>query len=425
MIRRSISLAGLACLLTIQAPVVASQDPEAADRLPVAEDVEMAEDVEIMGEVLRRAMAEVYTPRVLAEVWLAGNPECARCHTGPVLDITEDGLLESSERVNTNSLGHLDLGDRSCQFSCPGKAAVEPPMGAYLEGYGIVYQLRLDVPPPEQQQPEDTADKDNGDPGVGRPWDNALRALRGQPPLLQDRVKEKPVLPTRKDLANRLLDVFTENVGNLRCLGPFERLTVAITFPGSKGQCSAMNRDPEGEVGVAKALHDFDEMFPPAPYGDVSSVRGSHEVSADLHMRQQNYQKAVEGYQKAIEALGDSKPRNALALKLIQAYVGLGELEKAEQLIKETKASESRSENNHASSPNSAAIPVPAKLIVSATVCHLCDVAAGKTAREELEKQATIQYFNSPSSTYRFRPRRPTGKVVPNTYVPNTYLPRE
>jgi len=408
----------MACLLTVLAPVAASQDPKAADRPPVAENLEMAEDVEVMSEVLRRALAEVYTPRVLAEVWLARNPECAQCHTRPVPGITEQGLLETSERVNINSLAQVDLRDPWCQFSCPGKAAVECPMGTYLEGYGIVYQVRLDVPPPEQQQAEDTADKDNGDSGVGRPWDNALRALRGQPPLLPNPVKEEPVLPAKNDLVNRLLDVLAENAGNLRRLEPQDRLTVAITFPGSKGKYSPTSRDAEWAAGVDRALHDFDEMFPKSPHGDVSLVRGSHEVSGDLHVRQQNYQKAVESYRKAIEALGDSKPRSVLVLKLIQAYVALGDLEKAEQLIKKMRVTKSSSENSHAPQEPRQAIPVPAKLIVSATKSQLSDAAAGKMAREELKKQATIQYFNPPSSTYRFRPRRPTGTAVPNTYLP-------
>jgi len=419
----------MACLLTVLAPLAASQELKAADKPPVAENLEMAEDVEVMGEVLRRAMIEVYTPRVLA-VLRGSDPNCSRCHTGPshgvsdhgmssLLDgVQERGLSRLFKPVEVNRPIHEDLRDPWCHISGAEKATVERPLGAYLEGYGIVYQVRLDVSLPGQQQPEDTADNGKGDSGAGRPWDNALRALSGRPPLLPNPVEAEPVLPTKNDLAERLLDVLTENVGNLRRLKPQDRLTVAITFRGSEGKCSATSRDAEGAVGVDKALHDFDEFFPLTPHGNASLVRGSHEVSGDLHMRQQNYQKAIEGYRNAIEALGDSKPRSALVLKLIQAYVALGDLERAEQLIKETRVIKPRSENEHATHATSAAIPLPAKLIVSATKSQLSDAAAGKMTREDLNKQATVQYFNLRPSTNHVIPGHPPGKVVPNTHMP-------
>jgi RNA polymerase sigma-70 factor (ECF subfamily) len=68
---------------------------------------------------------------------------------------------------------------------------------------------------------------------VGRPWENAKRALRGEEPEPLGLELDWGV-PTKDDLVDTLLEVLAENAGNLHHVEPQDRLTVAITFPRSK-----------------------------------------------------------------------------------------------------------------------------------------------------------------------------------------------
>lgn len=384
------------------------------NRQRMARDLEIAEDLEILGEVIRAALEGLY----------------ARLGTVRYVD----GLQDVYVSVMPNPYRQRGVAGEITTYPAFGPAVgsggvtVQRPEGVFLPGYGVVYQVRIDVPPPEEEHRKGPAKDADEDSAASRSWENAKRSLRGQAPLEPLGLELNWGVPTKAELVNTLLDTLAENVEHIRNSEPEERLTVAITFPRSKrpaadyysdygeeggasySQQGAEGSEYEGDYGAygGAAGYDFDEL---AERGYVSPGTArdyiarappaciSHELSGDLHMRQHNYSMAIEAFKKAVEATGSSKARRPLVRKLIQAHVAAGELEKAQKLIEEARAAESQSENDSSSPAASQAIPLPAKLILSVARSQLEEVASGKMKREELNKHATVHYFNPPPGT--------------------------
>ncbi|MHC4178607.1 MAG: tetratricopeptide repeat protein, partial [Planctomycetota bacterium] len=329
--RALIVFAGIACLSVVTASPAADQESRPPTDAAVAKALEMAEDLEIMGAVLRTAFTEIYSKPQTQSVARKAHPSGWRS------EFEVEFQLEASA---VPSVGR--------------------PEGAYLDGYGVVYQVTLDVPAPERRSSKDTAE--NGDDGQLGPvhveilegtdvlvirgqkadvdrvvkiigkgkWKDAARRLRGdpppQPPFNRSEARQ---MPTADDLVEKLLGVLAENARNFRHLKSQDRLSVAITFPRGKAAGELRyNINSDIPVFTPDDLLEYAE--------DLADPRNSHEVSGDLHMRAKNYQKAVEAYRKAVEpeepmlrAKREHPRKLVIARKLAGAYLAAGDLKKA------------------------------------------------------------------------------------------------
>lgn len=477
--RPSIILASIACFSAALVSAATGQQPEgkAAARQPArpgagrevepAADLEMAEDLEIMGVVLRAALREAYTPEGVPQstggrtlstarglygmVWRGPSDRYSAAASYPsYVANTEAAYRGQPTQPNavTQAVEYLGWAPEDPAQTVKRRApetaeggVVGRPEGAYFDGYGVVYQIALDVAPPRLRRPKETAEGAGAPSRRPDPWEVAARALRGEPAAQPSRGAETAFRPPTKDeLVDKLLDVLAENARNFRHLKPQDRLTVAITFPRSKAQPRGKSQagskaqtgsggptQPAVGSGTSLALAALDEQ---GAYGDgLAEGRSSQEVSGDLHMRQKNYQKAIEAYEKALKV---SPMKRSLSVKLAQAYLAAGELEKAQKMIEKARASDSQNRQKTPPSAASREIPLPAKFILSVPKSRLDDVAAGKLKREELKEHATVDYFNPPAD----RPglgsqtrRRPDRAEVGGTHdydstFPYRYIPR-
>ncbi len=453
MICRLTAIAGLAWLSTLTCLAAAEQDPQPPTDQQTTKSLEMAEDLEIMGAVLHASLTEFYAPSAARQPGGALAPLGAfnpygTLATGYDLELglpradSADGLapqpnpyagnLKLKHLTGTEQVDSFDLNLQTFDAAASSAAGRSPagvvrrPQGAFVADHGVVYQIELDVAPPSQQRPEETAeDAHDGSPDLG-PWEAAAKGLRGEPiPKPARKAKPIPRPPTRDELVDRLLEVLAENAPNFRHLTPQDRLTVAITFPrakatagsAEKGKSRASIADEafivnvqvqEAAAGAPSGKEDlnisrgylilgdrgdigFDDR--PANTGDA---RSSHEVSGDLHMRQTNYRKAVEAYRQALKR---APTRSAVQIKLAQAYLALGNLEEAQKLIERARKLAPDSDRPQDAVPGAQPrqIPLPAKLTVSVPKSRLDEVAAGKLKREDLKPHATVDYFNPPT----------------------------
>jgi hypothetical protein len=439
---------------------LAAAQPKKPPKPPMAENVEMAEDLEVMGEVLRGHLRQLYAPYALLALPGGSNRlseycrtrNCFACHTGPLK--LDDALKIHGLKSEAGLVGTLIV-----------ESGVERPEGMYLEGYGVVYQVRVDMPLPEEAPPEGAANVDADDSPARRPWDHAVRALRGQPPFEPpeaDCEDAGPLVPTKSDLVDALVGALAENVGNFRHLQPEDRLTVAVTFPRSKRPAAGVSRnymemeEGYGEYGTGGAEYGEMEGYESEGYGsssggagsygsssgygrsgeeegyasgyeegggyggyggyegyegggyggyaDGSASSGSQEVSGDLYMRQKNYAKAIAAYRKAwagesyAEGGGGKDVRRLLG-KLAQAYLAAGDFEEAHKLIEKARAGESTAADDSAASEGPRAIPLPARLTVSIAKSYLDAVEQGSVARVDLIRGAVVHYLNPPPET--------------------------
>ena len=242
--------------------------------------------------------------------------------------------------------------------------------------------------------------------------------------------------PTKDDLVNRLLRVFSENGHNLAELNAAERLTIAITFRnvtdlqtrqqrGAKGMFGGTMQGPATRSGSARldfyvagyknkaadesAIEFFD--FGGQAGDSALAAAGNDELTGDLLMRQKDYIKAITLYEKVIRQqfgkapyapfvfpadLKVRQPRQRILFeKLARALVGAGKYDKARQLLDNlTRAGEFAKMNSSDKPAESRELQPPARLIVSATKSQLDDVAAGKISQEQFRKQVIVRYVD-------------------------------
>lgn len=379
-------VASVVCLSIVTVLPAADRAPEPTKDPQTAKNLEMAEDLEIMGAVVRTALREVYAwpepcrgAKVSPLLGTWGGASCAQCHAAH-----------------------------------PATLRLQRPEGAYLDGYGAVYQMELDAPPPEEKRADPSATEDQHRRGPAA-WESAIDRLRGDPtlqPSQKAEVAERTYrMPTKDNLVEKLLDVLADNAGNFRHLKPQDRLSVAITFP----RCKAA-----GELG-----YNINSNLPVVTLNDgvvhagTLDPRNSHEVYGDLHMRQGNYQRAIKEYEAWFGDPPMRKPPGEARryyLKLAQAYTGAGELDTAQKTIALAMRYR-KPEAGNASAPASRAIPLPARLIVSVPKARLDEVAARKMKREELNQHATVDYFNPPAD----RPGLGSPKARPSSGYPRSF----
>lgn len=403
---------------------------------------ETAEDMAVMKRILDEALEEVYELKRM--VTLSGDG------TGGVM-LRYDADSGTVAAVDRNS--------------------IDDALSAYLEGYGVVYQLT--APPPGEEPKKVQADTAAAAERPTR-WEATRRRVLGTAGdlaktgsegvdvqarasiLVADSIQFAPAgaFPTRSRVTEKLLEVLAENGHNFRHLGPNERLTVALTFRKNKassgsrpktfrgvmayggtgsgwygGSASSIEGDEDhggmmemdmgvmsrkaaelgGMMGAAvgaamgggEGFEIYEIMAQDGSSGMQSGYRGYQPdpdlTAGDLHLRQGNYKKAVEAYEKNVRKRVKKDPYKhqptgslvAVYQKLAQAQVGAGEYAKAQQLIEAINKARAKPASPEKSEPR-----FPAQLVISATKGDLDQVAAGKMTFEEFKKKATAQYFD-------------------------------
>lgn len=137
--------------------------------------------------------------------------------------------------------------------------------------------------------------------------------------------------------------------------------------------------------------------------------QSNDETTGNLHVRQNDYKKAIEAYEKALGQSfisedgfvfykrGDLLPANSFSPKnrrlmqrLGQSHIGAGNFDKARQVLDylsraEAAASKTREQDS---------LQFPAQLVVSIKKADLDAIASGKIKSEEFKKRASVRYFD-------------------------------
>jgi tetratricopeptide (TPR) repeat protein len=313
--------------------------------------------------------------------------------------VPSNGTLWSHDGGNDYRAWSMDGGD----------ALVE---GVYLNGYGVVFTTTLPSSSRGGKASDDKpATKQMSD------WDRAQMELRGEksavattPPLAQR-------APSARDI---ILQVLADNGAHLSRLRDDERLTVVVTFHDHGSLVyGAFPTTISGTLGLttSQGVVGGQNMYAPrlaspqiaAPTGTQNRAPSSardYELLADLHLKQQEYQTAIDAYAKAIAAYqeeaksgqsGDSDAnRNLrpLLLRQAQAQLALGHEDRAMELLQKARSANpgsSPATTAKESTKDSGKPRIPSKLIISATKRQLDQVAQGKMTSEELRKSATIE----------------------------------
>jgi len=381
----------------------------------------MTESMQVMGQILDDAVEDLFQPQLAQEIqpqWAQGT---FRFYAGFAA-----GLKRSS----------------------PGN--IKAPHVVYLDGYGVVYQLET---PPLYQVIEVVEAQH---PAPRKPlsvWEKTRRRLRGEKveelDLLEYRLrtvtKQLASAPTKDQMVEKLLALLAENGHNFEHLADDDRLTVAITFrqaaasAGDKSKTSYLRAVkeilPSGGVKVSgtwpvpyshvtqpAALPGPPAQDVPPPLdtrtGGLAFGKLTHELTGDLHLRQGDYKKAIEAYEKNLrqsfstESLygrikfppeGLSKQNRSLMQKLSQAQIGAGNFDKARKLLDNLSRAEAAAHQATRSNKRSnETSPSAAQLVVSVKKSDLDAVAAGKLPHETFKKQASVRYFDP--TTVRRKP---------------------
>ena len=254
--------------------------------------------------------------------------------------------------------------------------------GVYLDGYGAVFTATMDA---VARDPRPKADGDKAAAAMTE-WERMQKALRGEP-------VDKPTTTAKEPpLGDVILRLLADNGKHFTALKDDERLTVAVTFRGTPHSATLSMTGQSATTAI----------YGTAMGGDVKEDRaGSQESLGDLHLKQGQPQRAIEAYQKALsEARHDGKdaPEGAdgrvhgAMLKLAQAYLAAGQLDKARQSMEEAAALKNKSAPQAKTTTGNKPAALPARLTVSATKRQVDDVGSGKITFDEFRKQATVEY---------------------------------
>jgi tetratricopeptide (TPR) repeat protein len=364
---------------------------------PAAENVDrptnsMAEHVEIFRKILGRKL------------------HSGRSTYGYRSGQSADGLSNYYVPSSGTLWSHDGLGDLRAWSLDGSDTLVE---GVYLNGYGVVFTTTLPSSSRGGKPSDDKpATKQMSD------WDRAQMELRGEksavaatPPLAQR-------APSARDI---ILQVLADNGAHLSRLRDDERLTVVVTFHdhGSSLMSGALPTTISGPLGLttSQGVMSGQNAYAPrlaspqtaAPTGAQDRAPSSardYELLADLHLKQQEYQTAIDAYAKAIAAYqeeaksgqsadGDANRKwRPLLLRQAQAQLALGHEDRAMELLQKSRSANpgsSTATSAKESTKDSGKPRIPTKLIISATKRQLDQVAQGKMTPEEFRKSATIE----------------------------------
>jgi hypothetical protein len=407
---------------------------------------ELYEDIEIMSRILKRTLSSLSGPT------LKGN-----VHDLSAGAFSPDGkLLAVNAGDNRGEIRLFKAADGqqflwSANPSDPWSATCQEVDGIYLKNYGVVFSVTIPVKSVESVhgaiQAPAPAQSD---------WERARSDLRGE----AREVKGKTAGPEPISLTDALLKVLAENGRHFSQLGGEECLTIAVTLrtpataskldqaqlemPGpfetqqagsneplsqykryltaSQGYgatpyttgagaqysatyniAGAQNGEPQAKDAVALLRQSASNYV---HLGEMRLKQGRIRESADA------YAEAAASYQKMIESIkaemGGERWKEKLAAaseaadaltKLAQAYLLLGEKDRATQTIERAAeltgwAVSGKSEAKTKGKSQSSRIPLPGRLIISVPRALLEHVATGKISFEDFKKEADIQYFH-------------------------------
>jgi tetratricopeptide (TPR) repeat protein len=341
----------------------------------------MEEHIEVLRQILRRKL----------------NP-------GPTVSghaslPSELAPLYGGQTANANTLlaqrGYLT------RYSDGGDLGIE---GVYLPGYGVVFTATL---PTSRRDGKVTETKP-----VSKPlsdWERTQKELRGE--------KVEPVTtqtttrgPSTRDI---IAQVLADNGRHLSKLRDDERLTVVITFRGSAAGTSMYNPvttnattlfgaylSPGGQT-TQVAPSSAAPALTPSQSGKQASSAHDYLMLGDLHLKQQQYQSALDTYRKAMSMFEDelkSSPAEdknqrlgAMLSRQAQALIALGKYAEAQDVLERVQGLRDGKGQDSPSVSNSTKVRLPTKLIVSATKRQLDQVAAGRMKIEEFRKAISVE----------------------------------
>jgi tetratricopeptide (TPR) repeat protein len=354
------------------------------------------EDIEIMRQLLARklggfAAADVrplYGPQTSAAGSHNGQPQASA-------DFAVNNFLQAVNPY-VNATGEATHLANSLDRSFPRTAFVE---GVYLDRIGAVFTVIL----PPHGDPRPNPAKPAPSP-AGDEWENTRKELRGEKSDPTSAPATQP--PTVGDV---ILRVLAENGKHFRGLGGDERLTVVVTFRGGSNQPHSpwLNYPPV----KTQAPVQNPTTFTLSGGGTVTLGGGSSandlELLADLHLKQQQYDQALETVGKAIAQVskeasdavltkGQGQRLASLYSRKAQALLAMGKVGEArDALDKATKLSGETTGANVAlankSKPES--MSLPAKLIISAPKGLFDAVGSDKIDYEAFRQQVSVEYL--------------------------------
>ena len=425
MMRSAFVVIGAAAAVLWLAPLATAQDQD-IETFERGRALAVGEDIEIMRSILDSAMEVVYDPQP----------------TYAILTVTGEASVTTD-----------------------GKNRVSDALGTYIEGHGVVYQLKA----PGLSRPESSeTGKFDACPFLQHPkWERTRlqlrRADRAADCMKCHEVKHARTFhlwpdaestqamydarpqdaPTRDAVVEKVLDVLAENGHNFRALGPEERITVAITF-GKQVSAAASHLfqslgDPfrakgDQRVGRPDTVGSGNELFfeglrlsavresETVPDGGVSVPKqralnlagelaflgDGRTAEGDLHLRQGNHAKAVEAYTKAIrESSGRDPYKDRPRESDVSLYKKLLQAQAGSgDLGKMQQLLELLTAVENLEPAEQRRVPVPARLVISVTKAQCDAVAADEISRKEFREQADVDYFDPAEKADALKPER-------------------
>jgi tetratricopeptide (TPR) repeat protein len=356
------------------------------------------EDIEIMRQLLARKLARFggadsrpfYGPQTSSSSSHNGQPQASA-------DFAANNFLQAVNPY-VNATGDVTNLANSLDRNSPRWAFVE---GVHLDRVGAVFTVTL----PSHGDPRSNPAKPAPSP-AGDEWEKTRKELRGEKPDPTSAPASQP--PTVGDVILRTL---AENGKHFRSLGPDEKIAVVVTIRGGSNQPHSPFYPPvrtQDSLDRIKSLYGrvINEYNPAAP--DSVSTTHDLELLADLHLKQQQYDQALETTKKAISQLVKEAPaavmtkgqRQRLASlysRKAQALLAMGKFDEARDALE--RAAKAAQEDTAAA--NTALVnktrpeemSLPAKLIISAPKNLLDAVGNGKIDYEAFRQQASVEYL--------------------------------
>jgi len=360
------------------------------------------EDIEIMRQLLARKLAGFggqdarphYGPQTSSAGTSNGQPQST-------LDATANLFLGAVNPYAHPAISatYADAMNKYV-YTSPAAARVE---GVYLERAGVVFTVTLPAP---EGDPRPSSPKTTPSPAADE-WERTRKELRGEKSDSSAPTPSQP--PTVGDVILRML---ADNGKHFRSLSPDEKVTVVVTFRGGahqshsqwsnyppvKTQTPTQNAGPfslsgGGSINIA--------------VGDAA-MANDLELLADLHLKQQQYDKALEASRKAIAQIENEMKQNptetkgkrqrlaALYGKQAQALLAAGNIDAARAPLDQAAKLFGETTGANVSLANKAkpeGTSLPAKLIISAPKNLLDAVGSGKIDYEAFRQQVSVEYL--------------------------------
>jgi tetratricopeptide (TPR) repeat protein len=384
MIRRISPIVFLAALLATT--LLQAQAPGTKDKEPSG-GAQIYEDIEVMCRLLDDKLYSQYLKFLQQPAYPFSDSATP--------DVSNFGYYEKGYRQLAQTSGWLVPNQGQPPYRVPHFE------GVYLKEKGVaVFTATLPVadgdltgvsPPPDKKPTSD--------------WDRMRKQLR------RERTEEEKSQPQKsQSLAEIILHVLAENGHHLQ-IGDNESVSVVVTlrspdgrsgvwpgYPGGPADPYDMNIRSQG-LGTPRDLWKKPDVStsPSKTPEKPKNPAEEYILLGDLHRKQGKLDDALTAYRKALELAGnDTRQKAVVMLKIVEVLKeqnkdkeAQDEFQKAAEFLKasgETKGS--------SVSTDGAAVPLPTKLIISATKKQLDSVAAGKMTFDEFAKAATVDLVN-------------------------------